>query len=97
MKTDNEKIEAFYVSLGGKPSLKEDLWFYESDWNMLMPVVEKIKQLRDFDTVTDGKHNRDPYFATRVADLLGILTTVDIKVVHLAVVAFIDWYNNNTS
>jgi hypothetical protein len=42
---DSELIEEFWVSQGGKPHLAADIWFYESDWNMLMPVVEKIEGL----------------------------------------------------
>lgn len=48
VKSDNELIEEFYISQGGKPHDPADLCFYESDWNMLMPVVEKIVENYDF-------------------------------------------------
>lgn len=45
MKTDNELIEKFWIEHGGKPHMAEDISFYESSWDMLMPVVEKIESL----------------------------------------------------
>lgn len=48
VKSDNELIEEFYISQGGKPHVPADLCFYESDWNMIMPVVEKIAETHDF-------------------------------------------------
>lgn len=41
----NVLIEAFWIERGGKPHLPEDISFYASDWNMLMPVVDKIEQI----------------------------------------------------
>src|SRR3972149_7703472 len=49
MTEENDKlIEEFWISQGGKANMKEDLWFYQSDWNMLMPVVEKIQKVFSF-------------------------------------------------
>jgi hypothetical protein len=41
----NELIEKFWIKHGGKPHMKEDLWFYESDWSMLMPILDIICSL----------------------------------------------------
>lgn len=46
MKTENQLIEDFYVSQGGKPTVPADIDFYESDWNMLMAVVEQIELIK---------------------------------------------------
>jgi hypothetical protein len=44
----NQLIEKFWVEHGGKPHMTEDLWFYESDFNMLMPVLEKIHKSKTY-------------------------------------------------
>lgn len=82
VKNENELIEAFFVSQGGKPSLPADIDFYSSDWNMLMPVVEKIRPL--------WQKSQEEL----VADLMVALFTADIHKAHQSVVAFIKWYNS---
>ena len=83
--TDNELIEAFYISQGGKPNLLADIHFYESDWNMLMLVVEKIKEL--------AKANPQLPFTHRLLFHLSILTNIDT--VYNATMEVIKWYNEN--
>lgn len=41
---NDELIGNFYISQGGYDHRREDWSFYGSDWNMIMPVVEKIVQ-----------------------------------------------------
>lgn len=60
---------------------------YDSDWNWLMPVVDKIYSMNEYyqykaDTISmffDG----------------GIELTTDIESVYDSVVEFIEWFNNN--
>lgn len=105
-KTDNELIDAFYVSQGGKPSMKEDLWFYESDFGMLMNVVEKVQHLDDSFSVTLGyglisrlgiaSHytycHIENWKGEEVAGYSGRPTL--IEVVYKTLTDFIKWYNN---
>lgn len=44
---ENKIIEKFWVEQGGKPHMEADISFYESSWDMLMPVVEKMKIAAD--------------------------------------------------
>lgn len=92
-KTDNELIEEFYVSQGGKPSLPADIDFYSSDWNMLVPVVEKINTLdfpeRSFTTrfILEDRKCTFYYFSFISEESL-------IDAVYTVVVEFIKWYNS---
>lgn len=90
-KTDNELIEDFYVSQGGKPSTKADLSFYESDWNMLMPVVEKISKMYDPD-YEDGKY----YDVNFAHELFSLYFGTPINEVYAEVIKSIKWYNTQT-
>jgi hypothetical protein len=86
MKTDNELIEEFYISQGGKPHMKEDLWFYESDWNMLMLVVKHIFDsdfLNDFDE-----------WKSMVKQIVNSFECIEISITREKVINFIKWYND---
>ncbi len=87
-KTDNELIEDFYVSQGGKPAIKSDIEFYSSSWDMIMPVVGKIRDtLQDNSLYDKAKH---------LWEIICIsLSTAELKCVNLAVVQFIKWYNDH--
>jgi len=93
--TDCELIEEFYISHGGKPHMKEDLWFYESDWNMLMTVIEKIDSLMppikiptDLPKLKNGTHGSEPFIeVTALPISCGISEAFD------KIVEFIKWYN----
>lgn len=91
-KTDNELIEDFWVSQGGKPHWKPDISFYESSWDWLMPVVEKTKN------IPVSEFN---YQLTRMTEFRGwikqfeslsIFTPIDK--VYAIQVNFIKWYNS---
>lgn len=71
---------------------------YDSDWNWLMPVVEKIEKLyrdafpsnEEFVRRILAKENPldGPYM-----DVVGLPLSTPISEVHKAVVNFIKWYN----
>jgi hypothetical protein len=68
MKTDNEVIAEFMglVSWGGKT------YPYERDWNVLMPVVEKIAKIvtPETEVITNGDESRfDSYYPRTFAML----------------------------
>lgn len=95
-KTDNHLIEEFYVSQGGKPTLEADLSFYESSWDWLMPVVEKI------DSLDDGKYIViiDPMITIISENGEAVVNECQafdgrIKNTYGAVVEFVKWYNQN--
>jgi hypothetical protein len=90
-KTKNELIEQFYVKHGGKPHLVEDIHFYESDWNMLMSVVEKIESLGN----NVGIWDKDCMINNGSKDEIDCQSTSKIKAVYEAVIEFIKLYNEN--
>lgn len=55
---------------------------HHRDWNELIPVVEKIKKLK-----IEEFSKKKP--------VMSALMDVDIKILWLAVVEFIKWYNQN--
>lgn len=86
---DNQLIEAFYISRGGKPHDPADIWFYESSWDMIMSVVDKIKEI----------YNNE-ILSTKTSEILkqsifqcGIMAPK--KRVYLSIIDFIKWYNQN--
>lgn len=90
MKTDNELIEQFYVEQGGKPHLPEDISFYESDWNMLMPACKK------WDELPDHPNPRKKSPQQELSDELDeIVALYEIAPVHKQLVRNIKWYNQN--
>ena len=90
MENDNELIEAFWISQGGKAHMKPDLWFYESDWNMLMPVVEKMFSLWQ-GTGEEGFQKRLNLRLHRFTRECPISSPV--QQVYTKLIAFIKWYN----
>lgn len=88
-KTDNHLIEEFWVSQGGRAHMEPDIHFYESDWQMLMPVVEKIRGLLEDNRLYTKLNGKKYWEVIEVA-----LSTVSIKAVYIAVTQFIKWYNS---
>ena len=80
----NKLIEDFFVTHGGRPNMIEDLSFYESSWDILMPVVYKIHD------VTPEKVREINSEGLAIFELA---LTTPIGDVHQAVVEFIEWYN----
>jgi hypothetical protein len=91
---DNELIEKFWVQQGGKPHWPPDIVFYESNWNMLMPVVEKIAEMHS------NSFNYDPELIAKgifpedndYLDVITLPVSTKIEIVYKAVVGFIKWY-----
>jgi len=107
MKGFYQDIETFWVEHGGKPHLDADLSFYESDWEMLMSVVEMIEGLgyhtiiyRQEDgqemMITDGS----PSYNLKAENCIvpnepAPLTKTKKQAVFETVLKFIFWYNRN--
>jgi hypothetical protein len=91
MKTDNEIIESFWVSQGGKPNMQEDIWFYESDWNMLLPVCKKWGEIK-IDT-----NSKDCRRYTSLSDDLdnSIVNYYDVRMTFNQLVKNVKWYNES--
>lgn len=90
-KTDNEIIETFWIEHGGKPHMKEDIWFYESSWDMLMPVVEKINRMSP-NEFTD-EDSQDIFRFVRWPSVTKLKINTSLQDLYKAVVEFIKWYN----
>jgi|GEM_PF-3670114 hypothetical protein len=69
-------------------------WYrhYESDWNDLMPVVEKITQLDSAFRIVIGNVNTYAHFDSQKTKQVN---EKPIAAVYSAVVDFIAWYNQN--
>lgn len=92
-KTDNKLIEAFYISQGGKPHLQEDIWFYESDWNMIMALVKQIHKLND----ESGNELIAKYDeVSHDVDIFRLGIAAPKSVVYKGVVEFIKWYKQQS-
>lgn len=91
MKNDNEILEDFYVFHGGKPSLTADIWFYESDWHMLMSVVETIEKL-GFEVVihSDAAYMKKTHFRGNMPNIGNVSTKFNAT--RTTCIEFIKWY-----
>lgn len=92
MKTDNELIDDFYVEHGGEKTLAADLSFYESDWNLLMDVVEKIRNMDPSLFNYNVKEMTEFRMWISQIQALSIFTPIDK--VYAVLVNFIKWYNS---
>jgi hypothetical protein len=95
--TDNELIEEFYVSHGGKPSVKADIYFYSSNWDMLMSVVDKIETLDDWYAINVDRSSVYVHIYQGHCDSFNRMDYGNSKIqtVFAAVVHFIIWHNKN--
>jgi len=83
----------------------ESLPDYDSDWNELMKVVEKIEEIYVFnysgyllESSDSIKNFEEMMKLTKTGFFINnqmIYVNTDIKEVYKAVVIFIEWYNNN--
>lgn len=108
MKTDNELIAEFM----GFPAEYQDLKFtggyetkkrkvkYDTSWDWLMPVVEKITNIYCKDIENNWTHEEGRKFNSVLDIKLSVASTPDsdyenegIDFVHYKVVEFIKWYN----
>lgn len=90
-KTDNELIDDFYAEQGGMRALKEDLSFYESDWNMLIPVVQKAIGF------TILVNNSIAPWIKATHRLKKSLINVDQKDIYNGLISYIKWYNSQNN
>lgn len=67
---------------------------YDSSWDWLMPVVEKIKNICIKRSKIFLLKNRIPKQIE--GDVFEALLKVDINVLYLSTINFIKWYNENT-
>jgi len=102
---DCELIERFWVANGGKPHVNADLIFYQSDWTMIMDVVEMIEKM-GYHTIIyrqeDGQEmmitNGAPSYNIKAKDVIvpnepAPLTKTKIQAIFETVVKFIFWHN----
>lgn len=104
---NNRTIDTFMESKGHYTSHKDcyggEVWGeynpnpYQSDWNLLMEVVEKIENLHEANNVLIGTnltyiqiHNK----AINEQETFKGVGKAKIEAVYNAVVAFIEWYNS---
>jgi hypothetical protein len=66
---------------------------YHLDWEWLMRVCVLFTSIRYFDTVKDGKHNRDPRFAQRLGELSDAVGTFNKPKAWMKLVEVVQWYN----
>lgn len=93
-KTENELIEDFYVSQGGKPSIKADIEFYSSSWDMLMPVCRKIITSNPIRIQKNGVYSITDWINAQREMKKGAIT-FSIRRCYSGVLEFIKWYNNH--
>lgn len=89
-KTDNELIEAFWIWAGGKMHMRADIHLYESDWNMIMNVVEKIEILGY--RVDVYKHGCE----INTEEIIRFEVLSKIEACYKAIVEFIRWFNSQS-
>lgn len=91
---EGNKLIATFMNHGGgeQDEYNNPLAPYNSSWNWLMPVVEKINEIED--------QADEELFDDMLMEDLKILyhtsITCSIKVVYERVVEFIEWYNKTT-
>ncbi len=84
MKADNELIAEF---MGYRPAVEDiSINAYDTSWDWLMPVVEKIEGLGYFYSDSDGER-------IQVTNIQG---KSKIEATYKAVVEFIKWYNHDS-
>lgn len=98
-KSENELIDEFYVNHGGKPCLSADLSFYESSWDVLMPVVEKIQSLDYIEKHSDdyfrfGSNSESKLYWCEFGRFRFTSTDSLIEAFYTVVSEFIKWHNS---
>ncbi len=88
-----KKIQNDWVILGGKYNSQYHISVlkYQSDWNDLMSVVEKINKTLEPLTVS-LQVTTAGVFLTKIHNAI---CEVDIKLAHSEIVSAIKWYNDN--
>jgi hypothetical protein len=109
-KSDNEIIAKFmgskpyndgrYGIMWPDPTNENNVGFglqYNTKWDWLMPVVEKIASLmpsikipEDLEALKNGTHGSEPY-----VDVISLSISSPISEIYEAVVKFIKWHNQH--
>lgn len=94
------KVEKYGDKLQNERGISVKNRDYHSDWNLLMPVVEKIEINCKFDVHIYGHYNwKEPNRCVildwRNKEIVGTFNDSKIQCVFDAVVEFIKWYNQN--
>lgn len=89
--------EGQYLGTDGLAYYPEDMR-YHSDWNWLMPVVDKIEQLPSsggfFFTTIAYQHNiREAYVTEIYGRFFGRSENSKLEATFMSVIGFIKWYN----
>lgn len=80
-KDPTERFFGRYLTPDTKVWVKKNELSFDTDWNYLMPVVEKILNLKD----------------TYAQERQRVFNSIspDINITYTAVISFIKWYNEN--
>lgn len=70
---------------------------YDTSWDWLMPVVEKISKLDLGPIENENASQKEIEEATKQAEVCMLCIDTPIDFVHQAVVEFIKWYNNEST
>lgn len=82
---------------GGFKAVPFQTWRYDTSWDWLMPVVEKITRLQEPRLPLNGVAKSVwPLIQQRRRMRKGLLNT-NIRMAHKGVVEFIEWYNQQKS
>lgn len=79
-------------------TLERPIKNYNSDWNWLMEVVEKIESLHESNNVLIGTNITYVQIHNKVSneqETFKGVSNIKIEAVYNAVVVFIEWYNKN--
>jgi len=68
---------------------------YSTDWNALMPVVEKIESIKveDYSVLVEISKNICTICPAHWEELINIQSNTRIEAVYDAIIDFINWYN----
>lgn len=81
-----EKNGKYTIIMGGVYTVRSPFAMnFNTDWNWLMPVIDKIYNL--------DQHDEE---GNNVGDITHALVDIDIEETCKAVIKFIEWYNKQT-
>ena len=94
MKEENEIIAEFMghgrITSVTSANLVKDKLHYDKDWNLLMTVVQKVKELRD--SMPNTSHNQVMF-----GHVLENYIYMDIRLLHGLIVDLIKWYSTQST
>lgn len=91
----NEKYPDGWVAKGGYSVMMEEYApFYNTDWNLLKSVVDKINNIGKSDTALEYPTREEQVLKNRKAHVTHLRITESIATVWDKCVVFAKWYNN---